>query len=93
MITTRHHAQWSDPTSLELLTLTVEHMQALPVLLIITFRPDFQPPWAGQPHVTTMALNRLDRHERMTLVDHLTGGKALPPALWQGHAVSHPWHQ
>ena len=74
-------AQWSDPTSLELLTLTVEHMQALPILLLITHRPDFQPPWAGQPHVTTMTLNRLGRRERMMLVDHVTGGKALPPAL------------
>ena len=73
--------QWSDPTSLELLTLTVERMQALPVLLIITHRPDFQPPWAGQPHVTIMALNRLGRRERMLLVDHVTGGKVLPQAL------------
>ncbi len=73
--------QWSDPTTLELLTLTVEQMQALPVMLIITFRPGFQPPWAGQPHVTTMTLNRLGRRERMMLVDHVTGGKALPPAL------------
>jgi predicted ATPase len=74
-------AQWSDPTSLELLTLTIERMQALPILLVITHRPDFQPPWAGQPHVTTMTLNRLGRRERMALVDHVTGGKPLPPAL------------
>ncbi len=73
--------QWSDPTSLELLTLTVERMQALPVLLVITHRPDFQPPWAGQPHVNSMTLNRLGRRERMALVDHVTGGKTLPPAL------------
>ena len=73
--------QWSDPTSLELLTLTVERMQGLPILLVITHRPDFQPPWAGQPHVTSMSLNRLGRRERMALVDHVTGGKALPQAL------------
>lgn len=73
--------QWSDPTSLELLTLTVERMQALPILLVITHRPDFQPPWAGQPHVTSMTLNRLGRRERMALVGHVTGGKTLPPAL------------
>ena len=74
-------AQWSDPTTLELFTLTVERIQTSPVLLVMTHRPDFQPPWAGQPHVTTVALNRLGRRERMTLVDHLTGGKALPPEL------------
>ena len=73
--------QWSDPTSLELLTLTVERLQGLPILLVITHRPDFQPPWAGQPHVTSMTLNRLGRRERMTLVEHVTGGKPLPPAL------------
>jgi len=73
--------QWSDPTSLELLTLTIERMQTLPILLVVTHRPDFPAPWAGQPHVTTMALNRLGRRERMTLVDHVAGGKALPPAL------------
>jgi class 3 adenylate cyclase/predicted ATPase len=72
---------WSDPTSIELLTLTVERLQALPVLLVITFRPDFQPPWAGQPHVTTMTLNRLGRRERMAMVEHVTGGKVLPAAL------------
>ncbi|MGH6725836.1 MAG: AAA family ATPase [Pseudolabrys sp.] len=72
---------WSDPTSIELLTLTVERLQALPVLLVITFRPDFQPPWAGQPHVTTMTLNRLGRRERVAMVEHITGGKALPAAL------------
>ncbi len=74
-------AHWSDPTSLELLTLTIERMQTLPMLLVITHRPNFQPPWAGQPHVTSMALNRLGRRERMALVDHVTGGKVLPAAL------------
>ena len=74
-------AHWSDPTSLELLTRTVDEMQPLPVLLIITFRPGFQPPWTGQPHVTTMTLNRLSRGERIKLVAQVTGGKALPAAL------------
>jgi len=74
-------AQWSDPTSIELLSLTAEHMQALPILLVITFRPDFQPPWAGQPHVTTMTLNRLGRRERLAMIEHVAGGKALPHAL------------
>ena len=74
-------AQWSDPTSIELFTLTVERLHALPILLIITHRPDFQPPWVGHPHVTTMTLNRLGRRERMAMVEHVTGGKALPAAL------------
>jgi len=72
---------WADPTSLELLTLAVERLQSLPILLVITYRPDYQAPWAGQSHVTMMTLNRLSQRERATLVDHITGGKALPPQL------------
>ena len=71
-------AHWIDPTSRELLDLTVEHVRSLPVLLIVTFRPEFQPPWTGQPQVTMLTLNRLDRRERTALVAQIAGGKALP---------------
>jgi class 3 adenylate cyclase len=71
-------AHWIDPTSRELLDLTVEHVRSLPVLLIATFRPEFQPPWTGQPQVTMLALNRLDRHDRTALVAQIAGEKALP---------------
>jgi len=69
---------WIDPTSLELLDLIVERVRRLPVLLIMTFRPDFQPSWAGQTQVTMLALNRLDRRDRTALVEQIAGGKALP---------------
>jgi class 3 adenylate cyclase/predicted ATPase len=71
-------AHWIDPTSRELLDRTVERIRSLPVLLIVTFRPEFEPPWTGQPHVTMLVLNRLDRHDRTTLVAQIAGGKALP---------------
>ena len=71
-------AHWIDPTSRELLDLIVERVRTLPVLLIVTFRPEFQPPWAGQPQVTTLTLNRLDRRDRTALVLQISGGKALP---------------
>src|SRR5213079_1551279 len=71
-------AHWIDPTSRELLDLTVERVGSLPVLLIVTFRPEFQPPWTGQPQVTTLGLNRLDRRDRTALVEQIAGGKALP---------------
>ncbi len=71
-------AHWIDPTSRELLDLTVERVRGLPVLLIVTFRPEFQPPWIGQPQVTMLALNRLDRHDRTALVEQISGVKALP---------------
>jgi len=71
-------AHWIDPTSRELLDLAVERVRSLPVLLIVTFRPEFQPPWIGQPQVTMLVLNRLDRRDRTALVTQIAGGKALP---------------
>lgn len=76
-------AHWADPTSVELLTLTIERLQHLPVLLVITLRPDYQPPWTGQPHVTMLALNRLSQRDRATLVNHISGDKMLSPELLQ----------
>jgi predicted ATPase len=69
---------WIDPTSRGLLDLRVERVRGLPVLLIVTFRPEFQPPWTGQPQVSLLALNRLDRHDRRALVEQIAAGKALP---------------
>jgi class 3 adenylate cyclase/predicted ATPase len=71
---------WIDPTSRELLDLTVEKIPALPVLLVATYRPEFQPPWVGQSQVTVIALNRLGRNEGARLVHRLAGNLgALPP--------------
>jgi len=70
-------AHWIDPTSRELLDLAVERVRNLPVLLIVTFRPEFQPPWTGQAQVTTLTLNRLDRRDRTALVTQIAGVKAL----------------
>jgi len=69
---------WTDPTSRELVDLTVECIRGLPVLLIVTFRSEFQPPWTGEPQVTMLALNRLDRRDRTALVRQIAGGKELP---------------
>jgi DNA-binding winged helix-turn-helix (wHTH) protein/predicted ATPase len=69
---------WIDPTSRELLDLTIERIRGLPVLMIVTFRPEFQAPWIGQPQVVMLTLNRLDRRDRTTLLAQIAGGKALP---------------
>jgi class 3 adenylate cyclase len=74
-------AQWSDPTSLELLDLIIERAPALPLLLIVTYRPDFSPPWVGRPHVNLLALNRLAPRQRVEMIAGVTGGKALPEEL------------
>jgi predicted ATPase/class 3 adenylate cyclase len=71
-------AHWIDPSTTELFELVIEHVQHLAVLLLITFRPEFAPPWAGHAHVTTLTLNRLGRNQGAAMVARLTGDKALP---------------
>ena len=70
-------AHWIDPTSRELLDLTVDRVRRLRVLLVITFRPEFQPPWGGRAHVTSLALNRLGERDGEALVHKLAGNAAL----------------
>jgi class 3 adenylate cyclase/predicted ATPase len=72
---------WIDPTSLELLQVTVDRVQQLPVLLLLTFRPEFLPPWVGQPYVTMLSLGRLNRRDTAALVERVVGDKVLPPAV------------
>ena len=71
-------AHWADPTSLELFGRGVNRIANLPVLLLITFRPEFAPPWIGQPHVTALTLNRLTRHDVEAMIDGVAGNKQLP---------------
>ena len=71
---------WADPTSRELLDLIVEQLERSPVLLIATFRPEFQQPWTGQPHVTTLSLRRLGRDESDELVRGIVGNIAALPS-------------
>jgi predicted ATPase len=74
-------AHWIDPTSRELLDLTVDRVRRLPVLLAITFRPEFQPPWGGRSHVTSLALNRLGERDGVALVQKVAGNTALSPEI------------
>jgi class 3 adenylate cyclase/tetratricopeptide (TPR) repeat protein len=69
---------WIDPTSLELLATIVEHVPKLRVLLLITARSEFTPPWPSYSHMTTIPLTRLGRRDGAALVERVTGGKTLP---------------
>ena len=71
-------AHWVDPTSLEVFGRTIDRIKALPVLLIVTFRPEFDAPWVGQSHVTSLTLNRLGEREAVAIVAHLVGNTVLP---------------
>jgi class 3 adenylate cyclase/tetratricopeptide (TPR) repeat protein len=71
-------AQWADDTSLELLDLIVERVRQLAILALVTFRPEFEPPWAGLANVGTLALGGLDRENVESIVTQVAGGRALP---------------
>jgi class 3 adenylate cyclase len=68
---------WIDPTSLELLSLRIANVRAIPVLLIATSRPEFNPPWTGQSHVTSLTLNRLDERAAAAIVERIAYGNQL----------------
>jgi predicted ATPase/class 3 adenylate cyclase len=70
--------QWIDPTSLEVLGRVVDRIKTLPALLIVTFRPEFNPPWLGQSRVTSVTLNRLGEREAAAIIARLVGNKELP---------------
>jgi len=76
-------AHWIDPTSAEWLGLVIDRIQRLPVLLVITFRPEFTPPWSGHAHVMTLPLTRLGRRHGAVMIEHLTGGKPLPAEVME----------
>jgi class 3 adenylate cyclase/predicted ATPase len=74
-------AHWIDPTSLEVLGRAVDRIRTLGVLLVVTYRAEFEPPWMGRPHVTGLTLNRLGEREIVAMIDRVTGNKALPANL------------
>jgi class 3 adenylate cyclase/predicted ATPase len=76
-------AHWADPTSLEAFSRAVDRIQTLRVLLIVTFRPEFDPPWIGQPHVTSVTIGRLTQREIAALIDRVVGNKFLPASIRQ----------
>jgi predicted ATPase len=72
---------WSDPTTRKSLDLLIDRVPTLCVLVIITFRPEFTPPWIARPHVTMLTLNRLPRRQGAEMIAYVTGGKALPKEI------------
>ncbi|MCZ6876114.1 MAG: AAA family ATPase [bacterium] len=69
---------WADPSTLEMLGLVLEQMPTVPMLNVLTFRPEFEPSWSTRSHMTPITLNRLERPQVEALIMHLVGGKALP---------------
>jgi class 3 adenylate cyclase/tetratricopeptide (TPR) repeat protein len=74
-------AHWVDPSSLDVLDQLVDRIPTLPVLLIVTFRPEFTSPWIGRPEVMLLTLNRLAPRQRAEMIERVTLGKALPKEI------------
>ena len=72
---------WIDPTSRDLLDRMVARAARLPVLLVVTTRPEAQPAWVGQPHVTMLPLSRLGRRDSAAIIGCVAKGKTLPDEL------------
>lgn len=70
-------AQWADDTSLELFNLVIERARQLPIVALVTFRSEFEPPWAGLSNVDTLALGRLDSESVERLINQVAIGRNL----------------
>jgi len=70
-------AHWADPTSLEAFGRTVDRIARLPVLMVVTFRPEFDPPWIGRPYLTAVTLNRLGERDIGAIIDGIIGNKLI----------------
>jgi class 3 adenylate cyclase len=76
-------AHWTDPTSLELIGRIVEKAPHLRLLLVVTYRPDFEAPWIGRSYVATITINRLSQRDIGALIDAVIGNKSLLPSIRQ----------
>src|SRR5262249_24775118 len=74
-------AHWADPTSLEAFGGVVDRIRTLRVLLLVTFRPEFEAPWVGRPYVTALTINRLAGHEAGAMIDRIVGNRLLAASI------------
>ena len=72
---------WVDPSTLELLGQLIEGIERLPILVVITFRPEFTPPWLSHGNITPLPLGRLARRQGASMIEAVAGGKTLPPEV------------
>ena len=72
---------WADPTTLEVLDLLIDRVRAVPLLIVLTHRPEFQPKWGRHGHVTSLNLSKLTRGQSSAIVSKLSNSKALPSEL------------
>jgi class 3 adenylate cyclase/tetratricopeptide (TPR) repeat protein len=74
---------WADPSTLEVLTLLLDQVPTTRLLALLTFRPEFMPPWGNRSHLSQLTLSRLERTQTEAMVERVTGGKTLPVEVMQ----------
>jgi predicted ATPase len=74
---------WADPSTLELHSLLIDQVPTARLLTLLTYRPEFSPPWGTRSHLTQLTLSRLGRKQVEAMVTEVTGGKALPTEVLQ----------
>ena len=74
---------WIDPTTLEVLGRGIDRIKSVGVLLVITYRLEFEPPWLGRPYVSALTLSRLGEREIGSMIDRVAGNKTLPDSIRQ----------
>jgi predicted ATPase len=82
---------WTDPTTLEVLGLVIEQAPTVPMLHVLTYRPEFSPPWPPRSHITPLVLNRLERPQVEALIAQRAGGKTLPAEVVQHIVAKTDW--
>jgi class 3 adenylate cyclase len=74
---------WADPTSLDALSRIVDRLRTWRVLLVVTFRPEFEPPWIRRSYVTALTINRLAQRDIEAMIDGVVGNKLIPASIRQ----------
>lgn len=74
---------WADPSTLELLGLLLDQVPTTRLLVLLTARPEFSPPWSSRTHLTPLNLSRLPRTQAGEMIERVTGGKSLPSEIQQ----------
>ena len=74
---------WADPSTLELLTLLIDHVPTVRLYLLLTFRPEFTPLWGTRSHISHLTLSRLGRGQVTQMIEQVAGDRALPTEMLQ----------
>jgi predicted ATPase len=74
---------WADPSTLEILGQLINQAPTASLLIVMSFRPEFSPPWPARSHLTPITLNRLERAQIEVMATQLAGGKSLPSEVME----------